>query len=104
MGTTTRISSGPKPIVTCWQPGKEWLKGLTLIANRTSIRFGDLVRYQLKLSSSKSLDISAKLLLKWSVPVTITRIVGPNVVLLVFPDTGVIIRKTNVSQLKPCHK
>jgi len=65
---------------------------------------GDLVGYQLRLSSSKSLDTSAKLLLRWSVPVTIAKIVRPNVVLLANPDTGVIIRRAHVSQRKPCHK
>jgi len=75
-------------------------------ANRKPHQYkeGDLVRYQLKLSSSNCLDISAKLLLRWSVPVTIARIMRPNVVLLANPDTGVIIRKAHVSQLKPCHK
>jgi len=34
----------------------------------------DLVRYQLRLSSSKGQNISAKLLLSWSVPVTIAKI------------------------------
>ena len=64
---------------------------------------GDLVRYGLRLSSSKGQTISAKLLLSWSVPVTIAKIVRPNVVLLANPDTGVIIRRVNVSQLKPCY-
>ena len=67
-------------------------------------KVGDLLRYQLKISSSKSQDISAKLLLSWSVPVTIAKIVRPNVVLLANPDTGVIIRRALVSQLKPCPK
>jgi len=67
-------------------------------------KVGDLVRYQLKLSSSKSLQVSAKLLLRWSVPVTKAKIVRPNVVLLAYPDTRVIIRRAHVSQLKPCHE
>ena len=62
---------------------------------------GNLVRYQLKLSSSKAQNITAKLLLMWSVHVVIAKIIRPNVVLLANPDTGVIIRRANVSQLKP---
>jgi len=75
-------------------------------ANRKPHQYkvGDLVRYQLKLSSSKSQEISAKLLLRWSVPVTIAKMVIPNVVLLANPDTGVIIRSSHSSQLKSCHK
>jgi len=75
-------------------------------ANRkpNQYKVGDLVRYQLKLRSSKSQEISAKLLLRWSVPVTIGKMVRPNVVLLANPDTGVIIRRAHASQLKPCHK
>jgi len=64
---------------------------------------GNLVRYRLRLSSSKGQNISAKLLLRWSVPVTVAKIVRPNVVLLANPDIGVIIRRTHVSQLKPCY-
>ena len=41
---------------------------------------GDLVRYQLRLRSSKGQNISAKLLLRWSAPVTTAKIVRPNVV------------------------
>ena len=67
-------------------------------------KVGDLVRYQLKLSSSKAQQISDKLLLRWSVPVIIARIVRPKVVLLANPETGVIIRRAHVSQLKPCDK
>ena len=62
---------------------------------------GDLVQYRLKLSSSKGHNISAKLLLRWSAPVTIAKIVRPNVMLLANPDTGVIVRRAHVSQLKP---
>ena len=48
----------------------------------------------------KSSNISAKLKLRWSKPMVITKIVRPNVVLLAHPDTGVIIRRVHVSQLK----
>ena len=62
------------------------------------------MRCQLKLSSSKAQNITAKLLLTWSEPVVIAKIVRPKVVLLANPDTGVIIRRAHVSQLKPCVK
>ena len=64
-------------------------------------RPGDLVRYRLNLSSSKAGDISAKMLLRWSKPVRIARKAGPNVVMLADPDTGVIVRRAHVSQLRP---
>jgi hypothetical protein len=62
---------------------------------------GDIVMYRLNLVSSKARNISAKLLLRWSKPVIVARIVRPNVVLLANPDTGVIVRRAYVSQLKP---
>jgi hypothetical protein len=62
---------------------------------------GDTVMYRLHLASSKAQNISAKLLLKWSVPVVIAKFVRPNVVLLANPATGVIVRRAHVSQLKP---
>ena len=62
---------------------------------------GNLVHYRLHLSSSKSQNISAKMLLRWSTPVKIVRKIGPNVVLLADPDTGSIVRRAHVSQLKP---
>ena len=60
---------------------------------------GDLVRYCLKLSSSKGHNISAKLLLRWSMPMVIARKAGRNVVLLANPDAGVFVRMAHVSQL-----
>jgi hypothetical protein len=62
---------------------------------------GDTVMYRLNLVSSKGRNISAKLLLCWSRPVVVARIVRPNVVLLANPDTGVVVRRAHVSQLKP---
>jgi hypothetical protein len=62
---------------------------------------GDTVMYRLNLVSSKARNISAKLLLRWSKPVIVARIVRPNVVLLANPDTGVLVRRAHVSQLKP---
>jgi hypothetical protein len=61
---------------------------------------GDLVLVRLHLISSKSCRRSAKLDYKWPVPLTIAKFVSPVTVLLTNPDTGVIIRKAHVSQLK----
>ena len=63
---------------------------------------GDKFRYRLRFISSKVQNIPAKLLLKWSVPVTIAEVVRTNVVLLANPDAGVIIRRAHESQLKLC--
>lgn len=60
---------------------------------------GDTVVYRMNLASSKAHNISAKLLLRWSKPVVIAKILRPNVVLLANPDTGVIGRRAHVSQL-----
>jgi hypothetical protein len=61
---------------------------------------GDMVMYRLKTLGSKANRISAKFLLRWSRPVTIAKVLRPNVVLLANPETGVIVRKAHVSQLK----
>ena len=64
-------------------------------------RVGDSVLVRLHPLSSKSHQRSAKLDFKWSVPLIITKFVSPVTVLLANPETGVIIRKAHVSQLKP---
>jgi len=61
---------------------------------------GDTVVYCLNPASSKAQNISTKLLLRWSKPMVVAKIVRPNVVLLANPDTGVITRKAHVSLLK----
>jgi len=63
-------------------------------------QIGDTVVYRLNLASSKAQNISAKLLLRWSKPIVIAKIVRPNVILLANPETGVIVRRAHVSQLK----
>jgi hypothetical protein len=63
---------------------------------------GDTVRYRCKAVSSKAREVSAKMLLRWSEPTVIVKEVRPNVVLLAHPDTGVIVRRAHVSQLKKC--
>ena len=54
--------------------------------------------------SSKGKGISQKVELKWSVPMVIVRFLKPNVVQLAMPESGVIIRKAHVSQLKPYYQ
>jgi len=65
---------------------------------------GDSVRCQLKLSSSKAQNVTAKLILSSSAPVVVAKVLRPDVVLLASPDTGVIIRRAHIRQLKPCVK
>jgi hypothetical protein len=60
---------------------------------------GNTVVYRLNLASSKAQNISAKLPLSWSKPMVIAKIVKPDV-LLANPETGVIVRRAHVSQLK----
>ena len=69
-----------------------------------SYQVGDMVVYHLNAISSKARNISAKLSLKWFELVVVAKTLRPNVVLLANPDTGVIVRRAHVSQLKPCFK
>jgi hypothetical protein len=71
-----------------------------MLARPHKYQVGDTVVYRLNVVSNKAAQVSIKFLLKWSKPVVIAKIVRPNVVLLANPDTGVIIRKAHVSQLK----
>ena len=59
-----------------------------------------IVVYRKNLVSSKAQGISAKLLLRWSKPMVVAKILRPNVVLLANPETGVLVRRAHVSQLK----
>ena len=63
---------------------------------------GDLVCFQFKGSSSKARNITGKLMLRWTAPVEVTKVIGLNTVLLANPNLGGIIRKVHVTQLKPC--
>jgi hypothetical protein len=65
-----------------------------------SFKVGDLVMYRMNVVSKKALNISGKMQLRWSAPVVISKIVNDNNVLLANPDTGVVIRRAHVSQLK----
>jgi hypothetical protein len=67
---------------------------------RGEFRVGDMVLLRLHPISSKSQKRSAKLDLRWSVPLKVVRFVSPVTLLLANPDTGVIVRKAHVSQLK----
>jgi hypothetical protein len=67
---------------------------------RAEFRVGDLVLQRLHPLSSKSQQRSAKLDYKWPAPLKIARFVSPVTVLLANSETGVIIRKAHVSQLK----
>jgi hypothetical protein len=64
-------------------------------------KVGDRVMFRRNLISSKPLNVASKLMLRWSQLVVIAKFVRPNVVLLANPDSGVIIRRAHVSQLKP---
>ena len=71
-----------------------------LARRQVDFRVGDLVLLRLPPLSYRSRQRSAKLDLRWSVPWKIARFVSPVTVLLANPDTGVIVRKAHVSQLK----
>jgi hypothetical protein len=60
----------------------------------------DLVLVRLHPLSSRSQQRSAKLDYRWSVLLKIARFVSSVTVLLANPNTGVIIKKAHVSQLK----
>jgi hypothetical protein len=64
-------------------------------------RAGDTFMYKMMMFSSKANNVTAKLLLRWSKPVVIAKVIRPSVVLLASPETGVVIRRAHVSQLKP---
>jgi transposase InsO family protein len=68
---------------------------------QVDFRVSDLVLLRLHPLSSKSGQRSAKLDLRWSAPLRIVNFVSPVTVQLANPDTGVIVRKAHVSQLKP---
>jgi hypothetical protein len=53
------------------------------------------------LGSSRAWKGSSELVLRGSEPVVIAKLARPSVVLLANPDTGVILRRAHVSQLKP---
>ena len=66
--------------------------------NRKAHRYkvGDMVIFKKNLISSKAQKVTGKLLMRWLEPVIIAKFVSTN-----NPNTGVIIHRTQVSQLKP---
>jgi transposase InsO family protein len=68
--------------------------------SRADFKIGDLVLVRLHPLSSKLQQHSAKLENKWSVPLTIAKFLSGVTVQLANPDTGVIVRKAHVSQIK----
>ena len=65
-----------------------------------SFKVRDAVMCKKQFVSSKPHNLTGKLMLRWSEPVIIAKMVNDNNVLLANPDTGVIIRRAHVSQLK----
>lgn len=63
-------------------------------------RPGELVLVKRHPQSSKVLQQSAKIAIKWSGPYVIVRFLTPVTVQLANPDTGAILAKAHVSQLK----
>jgi hypothetical protein len=70
----------------------------------TPIRVGDIVVYRVKVLSSKGTGVSAKLDIKWYKQMVIAKFLKPNVVQLANAETGVIVGKAHVYQLKRYHK
>jgi hypothetical protein len=70
----------------------------------TPFKVGDLVVYRVKVFSSKGKGVSVKLELKWSKPMVIAKFWKPNVVQLANAETGVVVRKAHVCQLKGYHQ
>jgi hypothetical protein len=69
----------------------------------TPFKVGDVVVCPVKVLSSKRKGVSAKLELKWSKPKVIAKFLKPKVVQLVNTETGVVVRKAHVWQLKGYH-
>jgi hypothetical protein len=70
----------------------------------TPFKVGDVVIYRVKVLSSKGKGVSVKLGLKWSKPMVIAKFLKPNVVQLAIAETGVVVRKAHVCQLKGYHQ
>jgi hypothetical protein len=70
------------------------------VRRQVEYKEGDFVLLRLHPLSSKSLERSAKLNLKWSTQFRIVKFVSPVTVLLANADRGVIVRRAYVSQLK----
>jgi hypothetical protein len=69
---------------------------------RSEVAFtiGDLVLVKLHPLSSKPLQQSAKIASKWAGPFVVVKFLTKVKVQLANPDTGVIVKKAHVSQIK----
>lgn len=67
---------------------------------KVQFQVGDLVLVKLHPQSSKSLQRSAKIAMKWSDPLVIAKYLTPVTVQLANQETGVVVRKAHVSQVK----
>ena len=65
---------------------------------------GDLVVFKRNVLSSNARNFTNKLAMRWSDPVVISKIVNVNNLLLANPNTGGIVQRAHVSQVKPYHK
>jgi hypothetical protein len=63
-------------------------------------QFRDKVLYRHHVLSSKVKGVSQKMELRLSRPVVIVRFLKPNVVELAWPETGIVVKKAHVSQIK----
>jgi hypothetical protein len=63
----------------------------------TPSKVGDIVVYQVKVLSSKGKGVSVKLELKWSKPMVIAKFFKSKVLLLANANTGVGVKKAQVS-------
>ena len=90
---------------------KEALKQLRKARSKVAARYnrgrkefaygvGDLVLYRTHILSAKGKRLMAKMSNKWSGPLVIVKFVTPVTVVLANPETGVIVRKAHVSQVK----
>jgi hypothetical protein len=91
------LGKGPDKL----EKGQGWVvRQYNALRSEAMIRVGDLVLVRLNPHSSKALKRSAKIENKWSDPLRIARFLTKVTVQLANPDTGVIVRKAHVSQLK----
>jgi len=73
------------------------------VRKATPFKVGDVVVCRVKVLSSKGKGVSPKLELRWSKPMVITKLLKPNVQ-LANAETGVVVRKVHVCQLKRYHE
>jgi hypothetical protein len=80
---------------------RDWVaRRYNALRSEAVFRVWDLVLLKLHVQSSKALKRSAKIENKLSNPLLIARFLIKVTVQLANPDTGVIVRKAHVSQLK----